>query len=1010
MSLIKDYLEKTKYYKKQYGENTMVLMQVGAFYEVYALQNNNNNTYYGSNILEFIRICDLNIANKNVSINEDKVRMAGFSHYMLDKYIRRLQNEGYTIVVYNQDMQEKNTTRSLAGIYSPGTSFLSDSETKITNNTICIWLYVMDFPHSNSRNKDNIKTIYIGASNIDIYTGKTCMYEFNEPYIKNPTTFDNLERFVSVYNPSEVILIGNMELNEIETIIQYTNIRCNAIHRISLELHENENENENIKRALNCQKQNYQLMILQKYYNSSDFDLFYEYAIAAQSFCFLLDFIYTHNPNLLNKIYYPEIENCSTRLSLANHSLKQLNIIDDYTYKGKLSSVEKFLNNCVTSMGKRLFSYNLLNPTTNVEELNIEYDMIDYLINNSSILEYIKSNIQNIKDLDKLSRLIMIKKITPCNFYQIYENIIQIKKINKYLLNDEALQKYITHKNSISNIGGYCSHLITAIDDKLKLDICKNIDNYSSFEENFFNKGIYDKLDEKNCLYLDSMDILESIKNYFNKLVSKAISKNESVNSNNEFFKIYCTEKNNIKIIGTKRRCALLKKELENITNPYCTLDYISSYSKQKKQFNYNTSISEHYFYSQSTQNDCINNSTIEELIQNITSSKLELKDELNNCYKIFLQNMESYQDVLKYIINYVTLLDIITSKTLTAIKYNYCKPTIKNIDDTSYVDVTGIRHCLIEQLQQDELYVTNDISLGKSEKGILLYGTNAVGKTSFIRALGISVIMAQAGLYVPCSTFTFFPYQHIFTRILGNDNLFKGLSTFAVEMSELRTILRMSNNNSLILGDELCSGTESVSAISIFVAGIKQLYEKRCSFIFATHWHEIINYSEIKELTSLALKHMTVFFNKETNKLQYDRKLKDGPGDSMYGLEVCKSLSLPLDFLELAHSIRNKYNPNTQSILSLKTSHFNNKKIMGMCEVCNKEMGTEVHHIHHQKNANNEGYIKTESHVFHKNHLANLMTLCEKCHQETHHKYISKNIHDNQAIEDMDKELSSSK
>ena len=117
MSLIKDYLEKTKYYKKQYGENTMVLMQVGAFYEVYALQNNNNNTYYGSNILEFIRICDLNIANKNVSINEDKVCMAGFSHYMLDKYIRRLQNEGYTIVVYNQDMQEKNTTRSLAGIY-----------------------------------------------------------------------------------------------------------------------------------------------------------------------------------------------------------------------------------------------------------------------------------------------------------------------------------------------------------------------------------------------------------------------------------------------------------------------------------------------------------------------------------------------------------------------------------------------------------------------------------------------------------------------------------------------------------------------------------------------------------------------------------------------------------------------------------------------------------------------------------------------------------------------------
>ena len=104
---------------------------------------------------------------------------------------------------------------------------------------------------------------------------------------------------------------------------------------------------------------------------------------------------------------------------------------------------------------------------------------------------------------------------------------------------------------------------------------------------------------------------------------------------------------------------------------------------------------------------------------------------------------------------------------------------------------------------------------------GILLYGTNAVGKTSFIRALGISVIMAQAGLYVPASSYKYKPYKYIFTRILGNDNLFKGLSTFAVEMSELRTILRLADKNSLVLGDELCSGTESISAVSIFVAGV---------------------------------------------------------------------------------------------------------------------------------------------------------------------------------------------
>ena len=141
----------------------------------------------------------------------------------------------------------------------------------------------------------------------------------------------------------------------------------------------------------------------------------------------------------------------------------------------------------------------------------------------------------------------------------------------------------------------------------------------------------------------------------------------------------------------------------------------------------------------------------------------------------------------------------------------------------------------------------------------MLLYGTNAVGKTSFIRALGIAVILAQSGLYVPCSAFNYKPYKYIFTRIIGNDNIFKGLSTFAVEMSELRTILRLMNENSLVLGDELCSGTETMSAISIFIAGSQQLHKCGSSFIFATHLHEIVNFEEITSLKKLTKKHMEI-------------------------------------------------------------------------------------------------------------------------------------------------------
>jgi DNA mismatch repair protein MutS len=205
--------------------------------------------------------------------------------------------------------------------------------------------------------------------------------------------------------------------------------------------------------------------------------------------------------------------------------------------------------------------------------------------------------------------------------------------------------------------------------------------------------------------------------------------------------------------------------------------------------------------------------------------------------------------------------------------------------------------------------------------------------------------------------------------------------------MSELRTILRLSDNNSLVLGDELCSGTESISATSIFVAGIQALEKKQCSFIFATHLHEIIDYDEIKTLKNVALKHMSVIYDKERDCLIYDRKLKDGPGTSMYGLEVCKSLSLPQDFLESALNIRMKYHPQSASILEHKPSHYNSNIIKGMCENCGERPAEDVHHLIHQQDADQRGVIRLQSTgiTLHKNHAANLLNLCQKCHDDFH-------------------------
>jgi DNA mismatch repair protein MutS len=160
---------------------------------------------------------------------------------------------------------------------------------------------------------------------------------------------------------------------------------------------------------------------------------------------------------------------------------------------------------------------------------------------------------------------------------------------------------------------------------------------------------------------------------------------------------------------------------------------------------------------------------------------------------------------------------------------------------------------------------------------------------------------------------------------------------------------------------------------------------------------HEIVNYDEITCIENLKIKHMSVIYDKENDCLVYDRKLKDGPGNCMYGLEVCKSLSLPLDFMENAYNIRMKYNKETGSILSLKESHFNTKKLMGLCENCGTCLGTEVHHLQHQSCADGDGFINNNGYKIHKNNPANLVTLCEKCHDSFHME--NSGVNDNDII-----------
>ena len=961
-SIVTEYLQLTNKYTEQYGENTIVLLQVGAFFEMYALKDNITEEVTGSKIEEVCRISQLNISEKKFCVGNEQVLMAGFRDYSLDNYLQKMTDGGYTVVVYVQEKNGKSVTRKLHSIYSAGTyvSYETDSYPKLTNNIMCVWIQCSK---SVLNKMDNM---VCGISVVNIFTGKSFIFEYQIPFMMNPTTFDDLERCVSVFSPSEIIFISGFENSVQNKISQYSGIANINIHYVNF-------TNENVEK---CKQQKYIKHILSIFFGDEAYELcseFNTYTIATQSFCYLLNFIQEHNPNLVKKIMIPMFNNTSDRMILANHTLKQLNIIDDMSSDGKkmgkLSSVLSFINNCCSAMGKRLLYDSVTNPTFNNEQLNKEYAIVENLIHedNYFLVEYFRKQIKQIYDIEKMTRQIVIQKIYPASLFNMYQSIQVIQAVNACIKDRKEFIDYIPVSMDI--VEKSCSRLMDILNTRLNIQACKGITNNSSYEKNIIHRGVSIELDEIEDRLINETTAFTTIKDYLNNLMPVQTG-------TSDYVKIHETEKSGSTLQITKVRGKILKERIEEKIKQGANIVKINDkLSIDIKDLKLSTA---------TTSNDEINFPELTKLCRSILTLKEKMNNTISKVYIEILTFLEQNNlHDLETISKFISLVDLVQCKTYIARENNYCKPIIDSSAEKSFVNAKGIRHCLIEHIQHNELYVPNDIEIGASSPdGILLYGTNAVGKTSLIRSLGICIVLAQSGFFVPCTHFMYKPYTAIYSRILGNDNLFKGLSTFAVEMSELRVILKMADENSFIIGDEICSGTETESALSIFVSSLDELYNKKSSYIFATHFHEIVNYDEVKALDSLHMKHMSVIYDREKDCLVYDRKLKDGPGIKCYGLEVCKSLYLPQEFLDKAYKIRSKYFPETNGELSATVStKYNSQKIKNKCEMCEIEMADEIHHINPQKYADKNGFIET----FHKNHPANLMALCEKCHDSLH-------------------------
>ena len=477
------------------------------------------------------------------------------------------------------------------------------------------------------------------------------------------------------------------------------------------------------------------------------------------------------------------------------------------------------------------------------------------------------------------------------------------------------------------------------------------------------------QIDNLNMTLIENKKLLDQISEHIKDIinpkmivkassVSKKIKKGKSITDDNDE---EIVNMNDLGIYLTESKAKILRQNLNRININLC--GSIKLQNKNKKYL--------------------VSSDIIDQICDNILDYMNKIADPLYTIYINFINKLSTYD--LMEIITFIIEIDIAICNAKNAKNFKYYKPNV--VEGNSFIDAKDIRHPLVEKIINSE-YITNNINLGKEKYGMLLYGCNSTGKSVLTKSIGLNIIMAQAGMYVP-SILTFGIYNKIITRLTGEDDILAGKSSFVVEMQELRNILRNMDSSTLVLGDELCRGTESDSGTSISIQSILELLDHKSTFIFSTHIHNISTHELIVNRKDLYIGHLTVHYDDSLEMLIYDRKLKEGSGNSTYGLEVAKSLDIDSEFIRKANVIRKKLIEGTSDLLSKKKSKYNNDIYVDTCNICKTRLNLESHHIKEQSNADIDGFIDNMP----KNASYNILVLCKKCHQKIHQDNIKLNI-----------------
>jgi DNA mismatch repair protein MutS len=568
-----------------------------------------------------------------------------------------------------------------------------------------------------------------------------------------------------------------------------------------------------------------------------------------ESIKYLLSYVnYTQFKDLshLQKVVIKENKNY---LKMDIHTKRNLELTETLRLKQRNHSLIWLLDKTKTAMGSRMLKNFIESPLVNKEELEKRYDCIEKLLEEFILTDDLCKQLTEVYDLERLSGRIAFGSANARDLLQLKSSLKVLPRISE-ILTQIDFYKNIETFNDLYEL--------------LEQSIYEN-PPISTKEGYLIKEGFNEELDELKSLRKGGKDF---IARFESEERARTGIKNLKVGYNRVFGYYIEVSKGNVDLIkeeyGYERRQTLANCER-----------YISPILKEK-----------------------------EALILNAEEKIIDLE------YQLFCDirsKVKEYIPKLQSVSKVISEIDVMQSLSYVSSNNNYVRPTLNN---DKYLKLIDNRHPVVEQVLTDKEYVPNDIIMDENTNILLITGPNMAGKSTYMRQLAITVIMAQIGCFVPASEALMPIFDAIYTRIGASDDLVSGESTFMVEMNEANNAISNATSNSLILFDELGRGTATFDGMALAQAIIEYIHnEIKCKTLFSTHYHELTDL----ENNLVNLKNIHVEAHEEDGNITFLHKIKDGSIDKSYGIHVAKLAKLPDSLIKRANQILNVYEAKEQ-------------------------------------------------------------------------------------------------